>query len=276
MRKIEKLTALDNNQRKKVYKLANHFYEKEHIFFKLDANILEDNQNDLVRHFLLIENDILKSYMLASFYSGSELEITLVGATKSSMAIFFQLAIAEARERKLSKVRFITDSNDTFVVANFKSKLLAYDFSEYRLVFNPEKEPPLVLSRVLLRQANINDEEQINELDFDGFGEITQVREVDMQNILLAEVDGKIIGKIWLGESVHSLGLFGFVVSSSERGKGYGREILAKIINEKLMTGKSTIYLDVALNNPAALKLYEECGFEKEAVFDYYKLNLDK
>ncbi|MBP1042900.1 GNAT family N-acetyltransferase [Vagococcus sp. BWB3-3] len=276
MRKIEKLTALNDEQRKKIYALAKQFAKKEHIYFKLDANILEDEQNKLVSHFLLMKNDRLQSYMLASSYSGNELEITLLGGTESNISDFFQLAISEARERSLNKVMFITDSNDTLTVTNFKNNLLEYDFSEYRLVLNPEKKPSVISSSVTLRQANITDEKQINALDFDGFGEVTQIREIDLQNILLAEVNGEIVGKIWLGESADSLGLFGFVVSAAERGKGYGRNMLAQIINDKLATGLKNIYLEVALINPSALKLYEECGFEKEATFDYYKLNVEQ
>ncbi len=276
MRKIEKLAALNDEQRKKIYALAKQFAEKEHIYFKLDANILEDEQNKLVSHFLLMENDRLQSYMLASSYSGNELEITLLGGTESNISDFFQLAISEARERSLNKVMFITDSNDTLTVTNFKNNLLEYDFSEYRLVLNPEKKPSVISSSVTLRQASITDEKHINALDFDGFGEVTQVREIDLQNILLAEVNGEIVGKIWLGESADSLGLFGFVVSEAERGKGYGRNMLAQIINEKLAIGLKNIYLEVALINPSALKLYEECGFEKEATFDYYKLNVEQ
>lgn len=122
MGKIEKLTALNNEQRAKVYGLAKHFNEQDHLFFKLDANSLEDNQNELVRHFLLMENNQLTAYMLASFYSGSELELTLLGVTESNMFKFSQLAILEARERHLNKVMFITDSTDNATVATFKMK----------------------------------------------------------------------------------------------------------------------------------------------------------
>lgn len=132
------------------------------------------------------------------------------------------------------------------------------------------------LPSLTLRQAQLTDEQQINQLDVEGFGETTQVRAVDLQHILLAEVNGKVIGKVWLGKSSDTLGIFGFVVSAAERGKGYGREILAQIINEKLGSGMKTIYLEVAVSNPSALKLYEDCGFEKEVTFDYYQLNLNK
>mgnify|MGYP000250288741 CR=1 FL=1 len=56
---------------------------------------------------------------------------------------------------------------------------------------------------------------------------------------------------------LHNLG-----VSEGQRGKGYGRQVIEKFIEQAKSKGVSLVSLDVAETNPRAKALYERLGFE--------------
>lgn len=59
------------------------------------------------------------------------------------------------------------------------------------------------------------------------------------------------------------IGLFDIVSSEKHRNKGYGKELIHNILQYGKDNGAKFAYLQVMLNNPAALKLYSKLGFEE-------------
>ncbi|MBT2291395.1 GNAT family N-acetyltransferase [Paenibacillus albidus] len=54
------------------------------------------------------------------------------------------------------------------------------------------------------------------------------------------------------------------------QGRGYGREILVRLVNFLLTRGYSRIRLSVVTKNRRALTLYQSVGFEVTAESNYY------
>jgi ribosomal protein S18 acetylase RimI-like enzyme len=71
------------------------------------------------------------------------------------------------------------------------------------------------------------------------------------------------------------VGVFDIVVEESQRGKGYGREIVETILSEAGKQGAEKSYLQVMLNNPAALHLYEKLGYKESYKYWYRKKYLN-
>jgi ribosomal protein S18 acetylase RimI-like enzyme len=67
------------------------------------------------------------------------------------------------------------------------------------------------------------------------------------------------------------VGVFDIVVKESQRGKGYGREIVEAILSEAMKRGLTRSFLQVMLNNPAALQLYEKLGYREAYRYWYRK-----
>jgi ribosomal protein S18 acetylase RimI-like enzyme len=67
------------------------------------------------------------------------------------------------------------------------------------------------------------------------------------------------------------VGIFDVVVKEDLRGKGYGREIVGAIMAEAAKRGVKKSYLQVMINNPAALHLYEKIGFREIYRYWYRK-----
>ena len=68
------------------------------------------------------------------------------------------------------------------------------------------------------------------------------------------------------------VGVFDIVVKESFRGKGYGREIVETILSEAYQRGVKKSYLQVMINNPAALHLYAKLGYREIYRYWYRKV----
>ena len=66
-------------------------------------------------------------------------------------------------------------------------------------------------------------------------------------------------------------GIFDIVVREDLRGKGYGREIVETLLWEAKKRGAEKSYLQVMLNNQAALHLYKKLGYREEYRYWYRK-----
>jgi ribosomal protein S18 acetylase RimI-like enzyme len=82
------------------------------------------------------------------------------------------------------------------------------------------------------------------------------------------------IGKIDVSLGEHETIIYGFGVLPEYRGRGYGRQILARTIQDVLATGQQHIVLEVATENKNALSLYQSCGFRETGRYDYYSVEV--
>lgn len=67
--------------------------------------------------------------------------------------------------------------------------------------------------------------------------------------------------------------LYGVAVAKSERGKGYGKEMIRFALEEGLKI-RPRVVLDVDSENPIAFNLYKNCGFQVTFQVDYYEFTL--
>ena len=56
------------------------------------------------------------------------------------------------------------------------------------------------------------------------------------------------------------------------RRRGYGRAALSTVSRELREEGITSVHLEVLVDNPGALHLYESCGFEALGIEDYYSI----
>jgi ribosomal protein S18 acetylase RimI-like enzyme len=85
------------------------------------------------------------------------------------------------------------------------------------------------------------------------------------------EAGGRIIGCGYGAIERNYVGVFDIVVKEEFRGKGYGREIVEAVLSEAAKRGVTNTYLQVMLNNPAALHLYEKLGYKEIYRYWYRK-----
>jgi ribosomal protein S18 acetylase RimI-like enzyme len=62
----------------------------------------------------------------------------------------------------------------------------------------------------------------------------------------------------------------GFAIAEEYRGRGFGHQVLAEVLETLDRSGVSKVSLDAATNNARALGLYLDLGFEQVGAMDYY------
>lgn len=108
--------------------------------------------------------------------------------------------------------------------------------------------------------------------------EVTLENEVDWyhKNVLIenkmtrifgVEIDGQLIGITMLKNihPIHKLAEFAILIDEKQAGKGYGKEacyLTLKFGFQQLNLNR--IFLKVRTDHPAAIRIYESCGFIKE------------
>jgi len=92
------------------------------------------------------------------------------------------------------------------------------------------------------------------------------------EDVLVAELDGAVIGYTKLGRSMrlashrHVLELNGLSVDPNHRRNGAGRRLVEAAAEEAVRRGARKLSLRVLGGNIEARRLYEACGFEVEGV----------
>ncbi|MBW4838252.1 MAG: GNAT family N-acetyltransferase [Paenibacillaceae bacterium] len=155
-----------------------------------------------------------------------------------------------------------------------------FDFSEYQMNYDLEAVSanlPPVAAPVTLCQAKEADRPLLARLDQEGFGltaeetrqfyETLTEHEIS-QNVLIIH-EGEAVGKIRVSRRDQEAWIYGFVVSASRRGQGIGSSALRQVVDRE-KAGAYDIWLEVALNNPQAMKLYQQVGFQVRRSQDYY------
>ena len=94
--------------------------------------------------------------------------------------------------------------------------------------------------------------------------------------VVRKEIGNEIIGCGYGAIENNHVGIFDIVVKEKYRGKGYGREIVETILFEAGKRGVENSYLQVLLNNPVALHLYEKMGYREIYRYWYRKKVIDK
>jgi len=80
--------------------------------------------------------------------------------------------------------------------------------------------------------------------------------------VLVAELDGQIVGRITLTTTARHADISGFVVSEVSRRQGIGTTLIEAAETEARRRGCTEVRLSVAKANPDALALYLRRGYE--------------
>lgn len=95
------------------------------------------------------------------------------------------------------------------------------------------------------------------------------------ESFLLYKQERELIGICNIAYGSATASIFGFGIRKEERGKGYGRFLLQKIILKMKEKGISKILLEVGSENEAAFKLYQGVGFYIKSQYDYYQYDIE-
>lgn len=275
--------AAELSEIKHLAELCNQYDE---IDLKLNWNILQKRPQDQINDFLYYVDGQLVGFLALFAFNQLEGEVSgMVHPEHRRRGIFSQLfeaACQEGRSRGLPSLLLIVEHASPAGQAFAQHLPTTYDHSEYKMVLEEPRLSTTANEHLQFRRANPEDARimaqitaqafELPEDDVDWYTENT-ISQLD-HLYYVGEVDGVVIGKIDVNLSDEAGLILGFAIRPENRGQGYGRQMLARTVQDIYRSGRKNISLEVSTVNRQALSLYQSCGFVETGSYDYYRLLL--
>ncbi len=279
------LTADDYGR---VTQLATLCDRNDRITLKINYDSLRARPGNEVNDFLYYEREELIGFLGLYQFNSHEIEISgMVHPAHRRKGIFSALLSAakqEVRQRGISKLIFINETNSASGKSFLESLGATHTFSEYWMKMTQIKLPQMK-HPIHLRPATSEDIGVVAHMTAVCFDmneaelleTMTKKRAGQKDHsVMLIELSGDEIGTLAVNHAdENSAFIYGFCVLPEHQGRGYGRQALALAIQTALGLRRTNIELEVACANSRALSLYQSCGFEVMGANDYYVQMLD-
>ncbi len=283
-----KVEALSEAQLEEVEQLARLCNTHEELDIKLNWNILRGYLRIKVTGFLYYADGQLVGFLALYQFNADEAETSgMVHPAFRRRGIFTQIvraATAACREAEVARMLFIVDhhanSGKAFVKALQTQQLEMY---EYKMTLGRPVLPASFETELLFRQARPDEVVILQHLMAVAFDMSEEDAAVFYRAENLAAPDARYyvallndvyIGKIDVSLGEHEALIYNFGIVPQYRGRGFGRQILARTLQELLATGQQRITLEVEAANKNALGLYQSCGFKESSQYHYYALDI--
>ncbi|HET9221856.1 MAG TPA: GNAT family N-acetyltransferase [Roseiflexaceae bacterium] len=258
----------------------------DHATMRVNWGSLASRSGNDVSDFLYYQEGRLIGTLSLYVFGGSEAETSgMVHPDERRKGIFRTLvdaAVDELRRRAIPKLIFFCDHWSRSGIAALEAIGAQYGYSEYKMELGESHMPASFDERLRVGRAGPQDADDVGRIIALSFGmDDTELRERVRKNIesesdryIIARLDGAPIGALNLQIDERGSGIYGFGVLPEQRGRGYGRQILARTIEYALAEGRRPIILEVAPENERALGLYTSVGFRETHRYDYYIMPL--
>ena len=285
---------LNEKDYESIKSLESICYEEQVTYLKLELDFKMNQKknsikNKVMTEFLYYENETLVGYLGLCNFGRDIVEISgMVHPKFRRKGIFRKLYLLAKEEwQKIcpSEVLVLCDHMSLSGLAFINSLGAEYASSEYKMCLNKKVLEFTLTHGIKLRVATSEDvaelyrqdsiyfellEPEVDDKEVEDGVKETYIQIEDSSSNYLAELMGKIIGKIRIDKIDNEGSIYGFGVLPDFRGKGYGRAILSSALDILNKKDVDNIFLEVATENKNALGLYESCGFEAVSVMDYY------
>ena len=148
------------------------------------------------------------------------------------------------------------------------------DHSEHALALDGPLAAHEADEATVIREAHEGDVAEVVRLVRSGFGygDATMLQAAPGLEHLVVERNGVVIGYLRASVDDGEGGVHGFVIDESLRGRGIGRDVLARVCARLRSHGAGRIGLEVEVDNDHALGLYTSLGFAPVTTEDYFRL----
>lgn len=258
---------------------------KLELDYKLNRSVAVNEDTGSINEFMYYDEDRLVGYLGIGRFGGAAMEVNgMVNPAYRRRGIFkklFSLVKDEWHRGELPEMLLLCDAGAAAGHGFIKAVGADYHHSEYEMYLRGSEAGNAASGGVVLRKATNGDAREISRQNAIYFGSelgeedviLPEAEEKCGMRIYMAELEGKIIGKVHLETGGGVYGIYGLGVLPEYRGKGYGREILIDGIKILRGMGDKEIMLQVYATNKNALGLYRSCGFEETSTMEYYSMN---
>ncbi|MEK3878487.1 GNAT family N-acetyltransferase [Paenibacillus sp. FSL M7-0420] len=277
---------------KQIEELQQRCEHYEGISLKLNWDMLrQPGEAGGAQYLVTYEKDVLTGF-IGLYGIGGDMEVCgMVRPGYRRRGIFSSLweqAQAIIRRGKTKTLLLNTPAASASGNAYLKTLPLAFSHSEFQMKWDGAgsrvraSEASSASGNVMLRPARPEETPLLIAFDCDGFqmteedaAEMYELHEQEgSQEHIIIELSGQPAGKMRLWSEDNETWIYGFTVDKKLRGLGIGRSALQQTI-EREQRNYNGVNLEVALDNPNALRLYESCGFVIQSQQDYYTYPLN-
>lgn len=261
--------------------------ELENIHLKLNWDMLRSRRPEQNEDFVAVRDKRIVGF-LGLYIFGKKVEVCgMVHPDYRRQGIFTSLlmeALPPERTAHFTEILLNSPANSTSAKSFLNSISVTFAISEYQMTCSRARMDNLVAAPegpASLRPAKPDDKRVLTQLDVlafdysqlaaDQYYEAT-INEPSSVTYII-EYQGKTAGKVRLVYEGKVSWIYGFAIFPEFRSQGIGGHVLRLLISQETAEGKD-LKLEVALNNPKAMKLYESVGFQITEVQDYYLYDL--
>lgn len=287
-RGVVKKSGLNEEEVSQVRALQAVCNQYERLDVPVNLEMAGSVSGNETKQFLYYENGELIG--LLSFIGGGDLgsEVSLmVHPEHRRKGVGSALLAAVREECKTRNVRewlLVCEESSVSGRAFVEALAAQYRFSEYRMKFeeNGTRKPQSRPSSMSIRRAEIKDLEilaRLTAVSFGGSEEETRQRMSEeilkpTHRFYIARLQEEPVGSLGVVSYGNRVYIIAFGVHPNCRGRGYGHQLLAWVINTLVSEGQKEIYIEVATKNRNARSLYRSCGFREITTYGYYHMDL--
>lgn len=263
--------------------ICNHY---EGLDLPANLELAAPDSSDRTNQFLFYEEGTLTGIL--TLQRNGEIEVCLAvhpshrrkGVGRGLLAAAMDLCAHEGVASLLLVCEDRSQSGMTFV----RALDAQYRSSEYRMRLDRENIPSLLPTGgpIQLRRAGAGDVELLARLIAASFGsaEASERQRVERDlkkashRFYIGHLDGNPVGCLGIVSHGDRAYIIAFGVRTQDRGRGYGRQMLAETVAGLVAEDWKEIMIEVATDNPNALSLYRSCGFQEVTSYGFYHMPL--
>lgn len=272
-----------------IQRLAAVCDEYEHLHMRILMSMLRNRPGTKTNDFLYYaDGGTLAGYLCLENFGEQEKELMAMVHPAYRCKGIFSALLAKAKEvfahESGKQLVLVCERASLSGQAVMKTLPVVFEHAEHEMLLRTFKPRNVFDDRLLFRRAMAWDTDRLVAVLGEDIGEV-QAREhvvkrlqEPTQRFYIATLGGQDLG---CDEPVgtlrledlgreNELGIYGFVIRSEYRGRGYGRQMLEETIRVVQSEGRS-VMLDVDVDNTNALGLYCSCGFEIITTYEYYR-----
>jgi ribosomal protein S18 acetylase RimI-like enzyme len=258
----------------------------DHATMRVNWDSLASRSGNEINDFLYYKDGRLVGTLSLYTFGRAEAETSAMvhpdERRKGIFGILADVAIGELRRREIPKLIFFCDHESRAGIAALEAIGARYGYSEYKMALGEPRMPASFDERLRVERAGREDAADVAHIIALCFGaDEADMRRGIEKNVgsesrryIIARLDGAPIGALNLQIDEKGSGIYGFGVLPEQRGRGYGRQILARTIEYALAEGRRPVILEVAPENERALGLYLSVGFQETNRYDYYIIQI--